>query len=70
MNPIAVISRVEARGIARRRWSLAVMVIGAAIIIAGAVVAAGRGGLAAEDTMQLDEPHKRSMNVEIFLGAV
>jgi hypothetical protein len=62
MNPIAVISRVEARGIARRRWSLAVMVIGAAIIIAGAVVAAGRGGLAAEDTM-------RSWTAAVYLVA-
>ncbi len=52
MSALAVIGRVEARGIAHRRWFLASVLIGLAIIIAGAVLAGGRDGLAALDTMR------------------
>ncbi len=52
MIPLLTIARVEARGIRRRRWVLAVAAIGAAVIIAGAVVAGGRGGTAGLDTMR------------------
>lgn len=52
MNPVVVISRVEAGGISRRRWFAALLVLGAAIIVAGAVLAAGRDGLQALDTMR------------------
>jgi hypothetical protein len=52
MNAAVIIGRVEARGISRRRWALAVLVIGAAVIIAGAIVAGGRDGVAALDTMR------------------
>ena len=52
MNPTLVIGRIEARGISRRRWFLAMLVVGAAIIIAGAVLAGTRDGLAALDTMR------------------
>jgi hypothetical protein len=52
MNPVLVIARVEARGIGRRRWALAVIGIGVLLIIAGAIVAASRDGLAAVDTMR------------------
>lgn len=52
MNALGVIARVEARGIGRRRWFLAAVALGAAIIIAGAMLAAGRDGLAALDTMR------------------
>lgn len=52
MSATAIITRIEARGISRRRWALAVFAIGAAVIIAGAIVAGGRDGLAAVDTMR------------------
>lgn len=52
MNPVLMISRIEARGISRRRWFLGLLVLGAAIIVAGAALAAGRDGLAAIDTMR------------------
>ncbi len=52
MSPMLVIARVEARGISRRRWFLAALAIGAAVIIAGAIVAGGRDGLAALDAMR------------------
>ncbi|MFM9018547.1 MAG: hypothetical protein ACKORG_03790 [Actinomycetota bacterium] len=52
MNPTVIIARVEARGIGRRRWFLGLLVLGAALIVAGAVLAATRNGLAASDTMR------------------
>ena len=52
MNAVAVIARVEARGISRRRWFVILLVLGAAVIIAGAALAATRNGLAASDTMR------------------
>ncbi|MEO2058319.1 MAG: hypothetical protein ABGX38_05650 [Thermoleophilia bacterium] len=52
MKPVAVIGRIEARGISRRRWPMVLLLVGAAIIIAGAVVAAGRDGAAGIDTMR------------------
>ena len=52
MNPTVIIGRVEARGISRRRWFLAMLVLGAAVIVAGAVLAGTRDGLAAIDTMR------------------
>ena len=52
MNPALVIGRIEARGISRRRWFLAMLVLGAGVIIAGAVLAANRTDLAALDTMR------------------
>ena len=52
MNPTLVIGRVEARGIGRRRWFLGLLVLGAAFIIAGAVLAANRNAVAAVDTMR------------------
>ena len=52
MNPTLVIGRIEARGISRRRWFLAMLVLGAGVIIAGAVLAANRTDLAALDTMR------------------
>ena len=52
MNPTLVIGRVEARGISRRRWFLALLVLGAALIIAGAALAGTRNGVAAIDTMR------------------
>lgn len=52
MSAALVIGRTEARGISRRRWFVAALVIGAAIIVAGAVLAGGREGLEALDTMR------------------
>lgn len=65
MNPVLVISRIEARGISHRRWALAVIAIGIVIIIAGAIVAAGRDGLAAVDTMR-----SWTAGVELVVGLV
>lgn len=52
MNPVLVIGGTEARGIGRRRWAIAVIGAGAALITAGAVLAGARDGLAALDTMR------------------
>ncbi len=52
MSAIAVIGRVESRGLTRRRWPAAVVLIGIAAIIAGAILAGTRNGLVAEDTFR------------------
>ena len=60
-----MIGRVEARGISRRRWAMVVLLVGAALIVAGAIVAAGRNGLAATDTMR-----SWTAGVELVVGLV
>ena len=62
MNAVAVIGRIEARGISRRRWPMVLLLAGAAIIVVGAVVAAGRDGAAGIDTM-------RSWTAAVYLVA-
>jgi ABC-type transport system involved in multi-copper enzyme maturation permease subunit len=65
VNAALVIARIEARGISRRRWAIAVIAVGAALIVAGAIVAAGRDGLAAVDTMR-----SWTGGVELVVGLV
>jgi ABC-type transport system involved in multi-copper enzyme maturation permease subunit len=65
VNAILVIGRVEARGISRRRWAQVVILVGAVIIVAGAIIAAGRDGLAASDTMR-----SWTASVELVMGLV
>lgn len=52
MSAVTAITRTEARGISRRRWFLALLLVGVGVIVAGAVLAAGRDGLVALDTMR------------------
>lgn len=52
MSAVAIIGRVEARGLARRHWPAIVLVAGIAVIIAGAIIAATRSGMAQADTFR------------------